>query len=97
MALHEAGEGVGVGVGANLGGGEESGQAQGVAEIDPCYKLAWCLDACLRNNDLPQRQIREIRAYFDTIHPGNAALGYFFLFFLLFFFFLSKRRRKRKI
>lgn len=42
--------------------------------MDPCHKFAWCLDACIRDNKVELRQIRELQNYFDSI-PENFILG----------------------
>jgi len=46
-----------------------------VVDLDPCHKFAWCLDACIRNNSMEPRRVREITSYFDLIKSGEIALG----------------------
>eukprot|EP01104_Vermistella_antarctica_P006191 TRINITY_DN1690_c0_g1_i1.p1 TRINITY_DN1690_c0_g1~~TRINITY_DN1690_c0_g1_i1.p1 ORF type:complete len:785 (+),score=188.16 TRINITY_DN1690_c0_g1_i1:164-2518(+) len=50
----------------------------GVADIyakDPCHTLAWCLDACIRENSISVRQISEIRTLFASLSANDPVLG----------------------
>eukprot|EP00164_Ancoracysta_twista_P011516 GFYU01017761.1.p1 GENE.GFYU01017761.1~~GFYU01017761.1.p1 ORF type:complete len:790 (+),score=160.78 GFYU01017761.1:340-2370(+) len=38
-----------------------------VCETDPCHKFAWCLDACIRDDNIEERRIREMQSYFDKL------------------------------
>lgn len=43
-----------------------------IYESDPCHNFAWCLDACIKDNNVEIRRIREMQAYFDLIPSGNS-------------------------
>ncbi len=50
----------------------------GVSEIynlDPCHKLAWCLDACVRDNVVELRRIKEMQNYFESVPHADPILG----------------------
>jgi negative elongation factor B len=46
-----------------------------VVDVDPCHKFAWCLDACIRDNTMEPRRVREITSYFDLVKNAEVALG----------------------
>jgi negative elongation factor B len=46
-----------------------------IYEQDSCHKLAWCLDACIRDKKIEPRRIKELQSYFDAIPSGDSVLG----------------------
>lgn len=51
---------------------------QGVSEIvdiDGAHKFAWVLDACVRDNSMELRRIREMQSFFDTLVEGSSTIG----------------------
>eukprot|EP00128_Syssomonas_multiformis_P003634 Colp12_sorted_trinity150504_noHs@25589 len=43
---------------------------EGISQIyekDPCHRLAWLVDACMRDNTIEPHQIKEFRSVFDTM------------------------------
>jgi len=44
-------------------------------EADICHKFAWCIDACVRDDAMEQRQIVEMQSFFDSVQSDPSVLG----------------------
>lgn len=42
-----------------------------ITSMDVCYKFTWCLDACIRENALDSKRIKELQGLLDNIKKGN--------------------------
>lgn len=46
-----------------------------IYEFDGCHNLAWCLDACVRDNSIGIKRIQELQSYFDTVPDNDLLIG----------------------
>lgn len=42
-----------------------------ITSMDVCHKFAWCLDACIRENTVDSKRIKELQGLLDNIKKGN--------------------------
>lgn len=47
-----------------------------VCSQDPCHKFAWCLDACIRAEQVDSKKSRELYSFLQAIETGDEVLGY---------------------
>eukprot|EP00742_Colponemidia_sp_Colp-10_P006623 GILJ01007097.1.p1 GENE.GILJ01007097.1~~GILJ01007097.1.p1 ORF type:complete len:559 (+),score=89.17 GILJ01007097.1:45-1721(+) len=50
----------------------------GVAEIrdaDPSHRFTWCLDACIRDECVEERRLKEMQSYFESLPANDATYG----------------------
>jgi negative elongation factor B len=43
-----------------------------IYECDPCHTLAWCLDACVRDNSIGPKRLQEMQLFFDYVPETDA-------------------------
>ena len=41
-------------------------EVQDITTMDPCHKFAWCLDACIREQNIDTKRFRELQEFLDT-------------------------------
>lgn len=46
-----------------------------ICDFDPCYKFAWCLDACVRAGHVDGKKSRELYSFLAGVQPGDEILG----------------------
>ncbi|RKP24933.1 cofactor of BRCA1 [Syncephalis pseudoplumigaleata] len=47
------------------------GDVREICDVDPCHKLVWSLDACIRTQQLDDRRVDEMRRFFESVkHRG---------------------------
>lgn len=42
-------------------------EIQDITAMDPCHKFAWCLDACIREQNIDTKRFRELQEFLDSI------------------------------
>ncbi|KAH9497848.1 hypothetical protein DERF_013803 [Dermatophagoides farinae] len=45
-----------------------------ITSMDACHKFAWCLDACIRENTVDHKRIRELQGFLDNVKKGQEAV-----------------------
>ncbi|KAF7487680.1 Negative elongation factor B [Sarcoptes scabiei] len=45
-----------------------------ITSMDACHKFAWCLDACIRENTVDIKRVRELQGFLDNVKKGNESL-----------------------
>jgi negative elongation factor B len=46
-----------------------------IYSADECHNIAWCLDACIRDDKVDVRQIAELRTYAVSLELGDSVIG----------------------
>lgn len=46
-----------------------------LCDADPIYRVAWVIDACLKDNDFDERRLKEIEALLLSAHPVEVSRG----------------------
>eukprot|EP01116_Phalansterium_solitarium_P014672 TRINITY_DN32432_c0_g1_i1.p1 TRINITY_DN32432_c0_g1~~TRINITY_DN32432_c0_g1_i1.p1 ORF type:complete len:452 (+),score=109.86 TRINITY_DN32432_c0_g1_i1:763-2118(+) len=46
-----------------------------IIDIEPCHSFAWLIDACVRDNAVESRRIKELQTSFEGVQSGDALLG----------------------
>ncbi|KAI1295477.1 Negative elongation factor B [Halotydeus destructor] len=46
-------------------------EVQEITTMDPCHKFAWCLDACIREQNVDPKRSRELQAALEGIKKGK--------------------------
>lgn len=41
-------------------------EVQDITAMDPCHKFAWCLDACIREQNIDTKRFRELQEFLDA-------------------------------
>lgn len=44
---------------------------QDITAMDPCHKFAWCLDACIREQNIDTKRFRELQEFLDSIKKNQ--------------------------
>ncbi|XP_053212674.1 negative elongation factor B-like [Panonychus citri] len=44
---------------------------QDITSMDPCHKFAWCLDACIREQNVDQKRSRELQGFLEGVKRGQ--------------------------
>lgn len=39
--------------------------------MDPCHKFTWCLDACIREQNIDPKRCRELQGFLDSVRKGQ--------------------------
>ena len=42
-----------------------------IKDVDPCHKFTWCLDACIRDNIIEGKRIKELKGFLDSAKRGE--------------------------
>jgi negative elongation factor B len=46
-------------------------EVQDITAMDPCHKFTWCLDACIREQDIDSKRSRELQTFLDSVRKGQ--------------------------
>ena len=46
-------------------------EIQEITAMDQCHKFAWCLDACIRENNIDLKRSRELQAFLESIRKEH--------------------------
>ncbi|RWS31152.1 negative elongation factor B-like protein [Leptotrombidium deliense] len=44
---------------------------QDITQMDPCHKFAWCLDACIREQNIDAKRSRELQGFLEGVRKGQ--------------------------
>ncbi len=46
-------------------------EVQDITAMDPCHKFAWCLDACIREQNVDPKRSRELQGFLEGVRRGQ--------------------------
>lgn len=46
-------------------------EVQDITAMDPCHKFTWCLDACIREQNIDPKRCRELQGFLDSVRKGQ--------------------------
>lgn len=46
-------------------------EVQEITAMDPCHKFAWCLDACIREQNIDLKRSRELQGFLENVRKDN--------------------------
>lgn len=46
-------------------------EVQDITAMDPCHKFTWCLDACIREQNIDPKRFRELQSFLDSVRKGQ--------------------------